>query len=53
VYDAKNDQNRSRKGSISYTIGDRKYFGGNIDNIFNKGKGFYCNVHHRIFDKFK
>lgn len=53
MYDAKSDNNRDRKGSISYIIGERKYFGLSGDNLFNSSKGFYANVHMNIFRKSK
>lgn len=52
MYDAKNND-KDRKGSVSYTLGDRKYFGQNLNSMFEAGKGYYGNVHHNIFSRFK
>lgn len=53
MYNAKQLKDNDRKGSISYTLGDRKYFGAGVENIYDKGVGFYCNVYQSIFGKFK
>lgn len=53
MYDAKNDENRDRKGSISYTLGDRRYFGVSSYNLFDSPKGYYANVHMNIIRKSK
>lgn len=49
----KNNEDKTIKGSVSHTLGDRKYFGTSTGNIFEKNNGYYGNVHQNIFGKFK
>jgi hypothetical protein len=53
MYNAKLNPNRDIKGSISYTLGERKYFGSSIEGITGKGTGYYGNVYQSIFPKNK
>jgi hypothetical protein len=53
MYNAKSDESRDRKGSISYTLGDKGYFGSGSRNIFNKNASYYGNTHLNIFKKSK
>lgn len=54
MYDAKNsEQDNSKKGYLRSDISDRQYFNIGIDHVYFKGHGFYGNVHHNVFKKFK
>ncbi|KMT21730.1 hypothetical protein [Clostridium cylindrosporum] len=54
MYDAKNTtDDNSRKGSLRSDISDRQYFNIGLDHVYFKGHGFYGNIHHNIFKKFK
>lgn len=53
MYDAKNNQEDNQKGNLRSDISDRQYFNIGIDHVYFKGHGFYGNVHHNIFKKFK
>lgn len=53
MYDAKKTDENNRKGSLRSDISDRQYFNIGIDHVYFRGQGFYGNVHHNIFKKFK
>lgn len=47
------DENTDVRGCISYTTGDRNYYGPQIENITHKNKGFYSNSQYYILNQFK
>lgn len=51
MYNSKLENSKVRNGSISYMLGDRKYFGNNMEQILDGKKGYYGNVHLHIFGK--
>lgn len=51
--DVKCEDNTDIKGCISYTTGDRRYYGDLQDNIMNKNKSYYSNSQYYILNQFK
>ncbi|TDT61523.1 hypothetical protein [Fonticella tunisiensis] len=53
MYNSKSENGKDKAGSISYILGERKYFGPTVNNIFDGKWGYYSNVYNSIFGKLK
>ena len=51
MQNAKSSEDYTAKGTVSHTLGDRRYFGDGSQNIVHHNASFYGNANINIFKK--